>query len=71
MSKEKTPETIAQWVIDNRYPQNELSKVSDSEMYHTVLHDIGELMLNEQAEHKLPMHDETMKGLDGLTMIGL
>lgn len=22
-------------------------------------------------KHKLPMHDETMKGLDGLTIIGL
>ena len=30
-------EDIAQWVIDNRYPQNEKSKVSDQEMYLTVI----------------------------------
>ena len=32
-----TPETIAQWVIENRYPKSENEKVSDSEMYHTIV----------------------------------
>jgi len=30
-------EEIAQWVIDNRYPKNEQSKMSDAEMYHTLI----------------------------------
>jgi hypothetical protein len=28
---------IAQWVIDNRYPKSESEKVSDFEIYHTIL----------------------------------
>lgn len=30
-------EEIAQWVIDNRYHKNEQSKMSDAEMYHTLI----------------------------------
>jgi len=30
-------EEVAQWVIDNRYPKNEQSKMSDAEMYHTLI----------------------------------
>ena len=38
----KTPEQIAQWVIDNR---SEQEKVSDLEMYHTVLSEINDLVI--------------------------
>jgi hypothetical protein len=30
-------EQLAQWVIDNRYPKSEKEKVSDFEMYHTIV----------------------------------
>jgi hypothetical protein len=33
-------EEIAQWVIDNRYPKNELTKVSDHELYHALVQQI-------------------------------
>ncbi len=33
----KTIEEVAQWVIDNRFSINELKKVSDLEMYHTLV----------------------------------
>jgi len=39
----KTPEEIAQWVIDNRYPQSEKQKVSDTEMYHNLVDSIANL----------------------------
>ena len=37
MSKIMTVEELAQWVIDNRYPKSENNKVSDHEMYHTII----------------------------------
>ena len=37
MSQPKSNEEIAQYVIDNRYPKNELDKVSDVELYQFVL----------------------------------
>lgn len=40
----KTPEQIAQWVIDNRYPKSENEKVSDHEMYHYILEKINILL---------------------------
>lgn len=36
----KTPEEITQWVINNRYPRNEKEKVSDAEMYHSLVESI-------------------------------
>lgn len=33
----KTIEEISQWVIDNRYPKSENDKVSDFEMYQTLI----------------------------------
>lgn len=33
----KKIEEIAQWVINNRYPKSENDKVSDAEMYHTLV----------------------------------
>ena len=35
-------ETIAQWVIDNRFPKSENEKITDFEMYHSVLDSIEE-----------------------------
>lgn len=40
-------EEIAQWVIDNRYPKNELNKISDFEMYHHIIKLIKEQILNQ------------------------
>ena len=37
-----TKEKIAQWVIDNRYPKSENNKISDSEMYNTLIERIEE-----------------------------
>jgi len=39
----KTVQEIAQWVIDNRYPKSENNKVSDSEMYYTLVESIEKL----------------------------
>jgi len=36
-SKQETLEEVAQWVINNRYAKSELEKVSDFEMYHTII----------------------------------
>ena len=38
-----TPEEIAQWVIDNRYPKSENDKVSDSEMYYDLINKINQI----------------------------
>jgi hypothetical protein len=35
--KQETLEDIAQWVIEFRFTKNEYAKVSDSEMYHTII----------------------------------
>jgi hypothetical protein len=35
--KKETLEEVAQWVIDNRYAKSELEKVSDFEMYNTII----------------------------------
>jgi len=37
-------EEIAQWVIDNRYSKSENNKVSDSEMYYTLIDKINEAL---------------------------
>jgi len=33
-------EEISQWVIDNRYPKSELVKITDLEMFHSVMDSI-------------------------------
>lgn len=38
----KTAEEIAQWAINNRYPKSENNKVSDAEMYNTLVDSIKE-----------------------------
>ena len=35
--KQETLEDIAQWVIEFRFTKNEYAKVSDYEMYHTII----------------------------------
>jgi len=42
-------EELAQWVIDNRYPKSEKEKISDHEMYHTIVDN------NPQLHHS-PRH---------------
>jgi len=39
--KQETLEEIAQWAIDNRYPKSEFEKVSDAEMYHTIIEKVS------------------------------
>lgn len=39
----KTPNEIAQWVIDNRYPKGKNQKISDAEMYHELIINIEKL----------------------------
>lgn len=40
----KTIQEIAQWVIDNRYPKSENNKVSDAEMYHTLIKAMNQVL---------------------------
>jgi hypothetical protein len=40
----KTTQEIAQWVIDNRYPKSENNKVSDAEMYHTLIEAMNQVL---------------------------
>lgn len=40
----KTIEEIAQWVISNRYPKSENDKVSDAEMYHTLIEAMNQVL---------------------------
>ena len=47
----KTIEEIAQWVIDNRYSKSENDKVTDFEMYHTL---IEAMSLNDTTKQTEP-----------------
>ena len=42
--QETTLEEVAQWVINNRYAKSELEKVSDFEMYHTIINKCSKWM---------------------------
>jgi hypothetical protein len=42
-SKEDTLEKVAQWIINNRYTRSEFEKVSDSEMYYTIIDKVSKL----------------------------
>jgi len=44
---------IAQWVIDNRYPKSEYDKISDSEMYHTLVDKMGEVLKHDSVRNNL------------------
>ena len=41
-------EEIAQWVIDNRYAKSELDKVSNQEMYYTLVEKIKLLLVENK-----------------------
>lgn len=43
-TKMKTIQEIAQWVIDNRYPKSENNKVSDFEMYRTLIEAMDQVL---------------------------
>ena len=47
-------EQIAQWVIDNRYSKSENNKVSDSEMYYTLIDKLEEAINYTQCCETLP-----------------
>lgn len=40
----KSPQEIAQWVIDNRYSKNEKDKISDFVMYNFIVDEINNLL---------------------------
>jgi len=40
----KTIEEISQWVIDNRYPKSKNDKVSDFEMYQTLIEAMNQVL---------------------------
>jgi len=48
----KTPEEIAQWVINNRYPKSEKEKVSDVVMYTTIVYAISKLLENKLDNYR-------------------
>lgn len=54
----KNIEEIAQWVIDNRYSKNESTKVSDFEMYNTIIDKAALVMVALKEE--LRLKDELM-----------
>lgn len=49
----KTPEEIAQWIIDNRYPKSEQEKVSDIVMYHTIVKDMHDFANEDKKQHAI------------------
>ena len=42
----QTPEEIAQWVIDNRYPKSEFNKLSDQELFLGLVDKIRDAIAN-------------------------
>lgn len=51
----KTIQEIAQWVIDNRYPKTENDKVSDGEMYHTLIEAMNQVLRQPPVSGELPI----------------
>jgi hypothetical protein len=48
-----TPEEISQWVINNRYAKSEKEKVSDFEMYHTLIDAIKKMIVDNKNSVRL------------------
>jgi hypothetical protein len=48
----KTIQEIAQWVIDNRYPKIENNKVSDAEMYHTLVEAMNQVLCQSSVSRR-------------------
>ena len=51
----KTIEEIAQYVIDNRYPKSENDKVSDFEMYQTLIEAMNKVLRQPLVRVELPI----------------
>lgn len=56
----KTIQEISQWVIDNRYPKSENDKMSDIEMYHTLIELINQLVNinSDQFRNKIDLEND-------------
>ena len=58
----KTIEEIAQWVINNRYHKSENDKVSDAEMYQTLIEAMNQVLRQPHVSGALqsvdPLDDE-------------
>lgn len=54
----KTIEEIAQWVIDNRYPKSENDKVSDFEMYQTLIEVMNQALRQPLVSGSIPSEAE-------------
>ena len=59
----KTIEEIAQWVINNRYPKSENDKVSDAEMFHTLVEAMNQVLRQPPVSGSLPL-DKLRQKLD-------
>ena len=62
-----SPEQIAQWVIDNRYPKSEFDKVSDFELYHQIKEDIEGLLKPEKTPNHTGLSPIERKRLNELS----
>lgn len=51
----ETIQEIAQWVIDNRYPKSENDKVSDAEMYNTLIEAMNQVLRQPLVSGELPI----------------
>ena len=49
-----TKEEVAQWAVNNRYPKSENNKISDSEMYHTLIKKIEQAINYTHSCETLP-----------------
>ena len=57
----KTIEETSQWVIDNRYPKSENDKVSDAEMYQTLIEAMNQVLRQPLVSGSLPSLDHATK----------
>lgn len=46
----ETPESIAQWVINNRYPKSDKDKISDSEMFQWLVEKINNVKIDKDED---------------------
>lgn len=60
------PQEIAQWVINNRYPRGENDKVSDHEMYTTIVESVNKMVFAQMDKlFSMISSDERMDILSG------
>ena len=60
MENKETLEEVAQWTIDNRYPKSEFEKVSDTEMYHTIIEKVSKW---QQQQDKNKYSEEEVRNI--------